>query len=694
VAEDEQLIEKARLLIQRERELFELRIKHDQIGVWMSIGQSLPELFSKRDGSLSRIWDNIRKQMVTKLRLQRVLVCELRGEALEAVSPATPARALTAAARAVLDGQPSGFCNDPAAAEPGAGELAAALGLHRFMWARVAQAGGAPIFIAAGFDKDKAVFQSPFVSTDVVHFANAAQHIESLLGNAQLIRELESEKNQLHEANQGLEERDRALRRAAEELRAVNEGLEQRVVSRTRELAGKNAELRLVLDTVDQALLTVDLEGRLAHERSRVFDLWFGSYEGSPQFVEHVGAGRRFAGLFSLGLEALRDNILPRELCLHQLPQRLELGERRFDCRYLPIEDREELKGLLLAIDDVTERLKRAREDAEQRELLAAFTAVMRDRNGFLTFFAESERILADLDAATDVPAQLRLLHTLKGNAAIYGLQVIAELSHHAESELASEQSCAETVRQLRERWAAVVRTLNDVLPVQLQKTVEISEPQLDALAGRAAEGVSAQQIVAELRRMRWESSERHLGRLAQHAQGLASRLGKGRLEVDIQADGTRLEPEYWAPLWSELVHVVRNAVDHGIEAPDERRAAGKSEIGRVRLRTRYLGSSYVVDIEDDGRGIDWREIEQRCLALGRPARMRSDLLDALLSPGFTTRSNVTDTSGRGLGLAALAKTVGELSGNISVETELGRGTRWILTFADADAAFLAAADR
>jgi len=163
---------------------------------------------------------------------------------------------------------------------------------------------------------------------------------------------------------------------------------------------------------------------------------------------------------------------------------------------------------------------------------------------------------------------------------------------------------------------------------------------------------------------------------------------------VEIQADGARLEPEHWAPLWSELVHVVRNAVDHGIETPNERRAAGKSEIGRVRLRSRYLGSSYVVDIEDDGRGIDWREIERRCVELGRPSQMRADLLDALLSPGFTTRSSVTDTSGRGFGLAALAKTVAELSGKISVETELGRGTRWILTFPNADAAFVVPADR
>ena len=683
-SDDQHLRDKARLLLQRERELFELRLKQEQIGVWLSIGQALPELFSNRDGSLARAWDGIRKIMVSRLRLQRVLLLEVHAEELGPLAPAGPPRVMPAAARALLQAQATGYCNDPKAdAPPGVAALAEVLGLHRFMWSCIARSNQSPILMAAGFDPAKAVFQSPFADDDIAHFGNAAQHVQSLLGNALLIAELEGEKNQLREANASLEQRDRELRGAAEHLRLVNESLEQRVRERTQELAGKNRELRLVLDTVDQALLTVDLDGRLAPERSSVADAWFGAYSDSPQFVEHVGADRRFGMLFALGLDGLRENLLPRELCLEQLPKRLVRGSRHFDCRYLLLEERGQLLGLLLVIDDVTELLIRAQADAEQRELLAAFTGLMRDRNGFFTFFEEAQRIIAQLVGPVDSTLQKRLLHTLKGNAASYGLKLIAELSHQAESNLGRDSAYAETLLELRARWAAIVLTLRAVAPNELHRTLEVSERELEQLAERARAGASSSEIVERLRCLGRESSERSLNRLAEHAKGLAARLGKGALRIEVDADDTRLEPERWAPLWSALVQVVRNAVDHGIESTDERCAKGKPGHGHLRLSARRIdaGNDYRIEIEDDGRGIDWQTLGRYCDERGRPSATRADLVAALLSPGFTTRTEVSETSGRGIGLAVLAEAVRGLSGRVEVESEPGGGTRWLLSF-------------
>jgi two-component system chemotaxis sensor kinase CheA len=536
--------------------------------------------------------------------------------------------------------------------------------------------------MAAGFDPMKAVFQSPFGSSDIAHFSNAAQHVESLLGNALLIAEIEREKDQLREANITLEQRDLELRNAANELRLANESLEHRVQERTRELAGRNRELRLVLDTVDQALLTIDLDGRLAPERSSVADSWFGSYTGSPKLVEHIGADRRFVAMFELGLEALRAELLPRALVLQQMPKRLERGGRQFDCRYLPIEAEGRLLGLLLAMDDVTEQLLRERAGAEQRELLTAFTALMRDRNGFFTFFRETERIFEQLALPlTPRATQKLLLHTLKGNAASYGLVLLAELAHQAETNLSNDACYAETLRQLRASWDATVGMLRTLAPDKLRRGVELSDQQVDVLEELTRRGASSAELLAELRRLHWETSEPALTRLGEHAQALAVRLGKGALNVEIQADSTRLEPERWAPLWSALVHVVRNAVDHGVESSAERMAQGKPALGRLRLCSRRIAQSYRLEIEDDGRGIDWDAVRRRCKAQGCATASQADLLQALLSPDFSTRTEVTETSGRGIGLAVLAEAVRELSGSLAVESDAGRGTRWLLTF-------------
>jgi two-component system chemotaxis sensor kinase CheA len=528
------------------------------------------------------------------------------------------------------------------------------------------------------------VFQSPFGESDRAHFGNAAQHIESLLANALLVGELEREKDQLRQVNLALEHRDGELQKATEQLRAANETLEQRVRDRTQELAEKNRDLRLVLDNVDQALLTVDLEGRLAPERSDVFDRWFGAYSGRPRFVDHVGVNFTFAEHFDLGLEALRDAVLPPEVCLAQMPRRFAAHERQFECRYLPIGDDESM-GVLLVIDDVTERLARAREDAEQRELLAAFTALMRDRNGFLTFFEESERMLRDLSrAGGDQILQKRLLHTLKGNAATFGMQLIADHCHRAESELA-ENLCLEdsTLEQLRARWEAIVQALRAVLPSH-RRTIEISETELESLSDLAGRGASAAQVLAELERLRWEPVERPLGRLAQHAQALARRMGRATPEIRIEADAIRLDPDRWAPLWSALVHVLRNALDHGIESPERRTEAGKPAAGRLRLAARRETRGFALEIEDDGQGIDWHAVRHLCQTRGRPSATRADLVEAILSPEFSTRKEVTEISGRGIGLTAVVAVVRELGGRLAVHSDSNAGTRWTVTFDDA----------
>jgi two-component system chemotaxis sensor kinase CheA len=683
--DDQNLREKARLLLSRERELFDLRARHELLGTWLSLGQALPPLFLDRGASLQQICDRVRKTLASKLRLQRVLLLELQSEALRPLAPAGPERALSAEARALFDTQPCGLCNDAEAEleHPGIASLARTLGLHRFMWSRIARAGSSPILLAVGFDRAKAGFQSPFGESDRAHFGNAAQHIESLLANALLVGELEREKDQLRQANLTLEHRDRELQKAAEQLLAANETLEQRVRDRTQELAGKNRDLRLVLDNVDQALLTVDLEGRLAPERSNIFDRWFGPYDGRPRFVEHVGANFLFAEHFDLGLEALRDALLPPEVCLSQMPRRFAAQERQFECRYLPIGD-EDLVGVLLVIDDVTERLARAREEAEQRELLAAFTALMKDRNGFLTFSEESERMLRDLSGAGgDRTLQKRLLHTLKGNAATFGMQLIADHCHRAESELEENLRLEDsTIEQLRARWEAIVQALRAVLPSK-RRTIEISETELESLADEARRGASAAQIIAELERLRWEPVERPLGRLAQHAQALATRLGKATPEIRIEADAVRLDPDRWAPLWSALVHVLRNALDHGIESAERRIEIGKPAAGRLRLAARRETAGFTLEIEDDGQGIDWDAVRRLCQTRGRPSATRTDLVDAILSPEFSTRKEVTETSGRGIGLTAVFAVVRELGGRLAVHSDPHAGTRWTLTFAD-----------
>ena len=674
--EEQHLREKARLLLQREREHFELLQKYERLAVWLGLGQALPELFLDRKSTVQQRWDRVRKMLISRLRLQRVLVVEVVAGELRPVVPVGAPKPLPTEVRALLDARSSGFCNDPDDEQEDSRALAHALGLHRFMWSRIAHGGGSELLLAAGFDRTKASFQSPFVEQDAAFFRNAAQHIESLLANATLVAELESEKLQLQQANATLEKRDQELREAARELLEANESLEQRVQERTRELADKNRELRLVLDNIDQALVTIDLEGRLAVERSSVVERWFGA-AGKPFFRDYVAADSRFSSLFELGLGALRDDILPREVCLYQLPRLLALGGRYFECRYLPIGEGSALKALLLVIDDVTERRARERADAEQGELLAAFTAVMQDRSAFAAFVQQTQQTIEELSAtACPTLTQRQLLHTLKGNAGTLGLRVIADQCHAAESELAEEgQVRATTLAGLTARWAAVTRTVASVTPTALERIIEVTEADLTRLVGQAEQGATGQEVVAELSRLGREPVARCLERLAKHAQALVQRLERPALLIDVTADDIRLDPADWAQLWSALVHPVRNAIDHGIELPEQRVALGKPPQGRLGFSAQRSGAGYRLRIRDDGRGVDWERVRLICHERGWPTQSRADLVAALLAPGFSTRAEVTETSGRGVGLSALVEVVRGLGGTLQLESEPGQGT-------------------
>jgi HPt (histidine-containing phosphotransfer) domain-containing protein len=674
------LREKAKLLLQRERELFEVRTKHEQMSIWLSLGQSLPKLFVNPGASLVQVCEGLRQLLVATLRLQRVLIVEVHSGALRPLAPAGPERLFAADAAALLESQPAGSCNEPR--EPAMLALAETLGLQRFMWSKISPPGRPCLLLAGGFDRNKARFQSPFVESDAAHFNNAAQHIQSLLANALLVDELRQERDQLRRTNLTLEHRDRELQLATEQLRAANEGLEQRVRERTQELAAKNRDLRLVLDNVDQALMTIDLDGRLAPERSTVVDQWFGPYAGRAPFFEYVAEDRKFAEAFLNGLDTLRDGILPLDVCLQQMPKRLVVNQRQFECRYLPISEGEELKGLLLVVDDMTERLARLQEELEQRELLAAFMALTRDRTGFLAFFDESERMLADLsgDSRDDLSVK-QILHTLKGNASVFGLNALAGLCEQAESEIEVDGRLhARTLERLRARWKSIAHTLRAVVSGDIQNSIEVSERDLACLAECAQRGASGSQIVSDLRRLRWELVERSLRRLGQHAEVLARRLGKGEIEILVDADQVRLDPERWAPLWSALVHIVRNAVDHGLESPQRRFESGKRSRGTLRLAAHVANSNLHIEIEDDGQGIDWDAVRQLCQERGRPSGTRKDLVDAVLAPDFSTRKEATELSGRGIGVAAVAAVVRELEGTLAMASEPFQGTCWSLT--------------
>lgn len=162
----------------------------------------------------------------------------------------------------------------------------------------------------------------------------------------------------------------------------------------------------------------------------------------------------------------------------------------------------------------------------------------------------------------------------------------------------------------------------------------------------------------------------------------LSKSLNK-RLRLDVEGEDTELDKSVIEDLLDPLIHCVRNSIDHGIEIPEERRAAGKPEEGRLLLRAANEGNMIIIEIADDGKGIDVEAVRKRGVAKGliHPSKTLSDVeaFNLIFAPGFSTAQAVTNISGRGVGLDVVKKQIEKLNGTVTVSSEPGVGTRFIM---------------
>jgi signal transduction histidine kinase len=189
-----------------------------------------------------------------------------------------------------------------------------------------------------------------------------------------------------------------------------------------------------------------------------------------------------------------------------------------------------------------------------------------------------------------------------------------------------------------------------------------------------ALESHAPVELVARLAAWQFEPAAQRLALIGKQTQTLAERLGKGSLRVEVEPTELRLPPKKWAPLWAVLGHVLRNAVDHGIEGPEERLLSGKPA-PTLTLALRRATDDLVLTVADDGRGVDWTRIAERGRALGLAVATPEELDAALFEEGVSIRAEVTQTSGRGVGLAAVRDGVRRLGGRLELGSVPGRGT-------------------
>ncbi len=171
--------------------------------------------------------------------------------------------------------------------------------------------------------------------------------------------------------------------------------------------------------------------------------------------------------------------------------------------------------------------------------------------------------------------------------------------------------------------------------------------------------------------------------RAARLAGRLARDLGKS-ISVEVSGRETQLDKMIVDRIADPIYHILRNAIDHGIELPDARKKAHKNARGKIRIEASLEGSRVVLAVCDDGRGIDPSAVYNRAVSIGAAQGEEplgdEDVLRLIFRPGFSTLDKVSEVSGRGVGLDAVERAIHDLGGEIRVSSELGKGSRFEMT--------------
>lgn len=473
------------------------------------------------------------------------------------------------------------------------------------------------------------------------------------------------------------------------ELRVSYDKLEERVAERTQELAARNRDMKKVFENVDQGFITLDREAIMTVERSAVVDLWFGSYDKPTSFVEFLKASdAKFSEYFYLAWDALTDGFLPLELCLQQLPSSLTVGEQVFLVSYSPLvsspeeaeADPDAWDGVLVVIADVTERIAFEKAQAEMQEVGNAIKAILNDRQGFTDFYKETTRQVSQVSEGefdSDLPRLKRCVHTIKGNTGIFGFKAISTLCHEIEDEMEEldDVPSGQMKGELNERWEKLGSTIGMLIGDSKEDSIAISGDNYADLLTKL-QAVKGTELFDWVFSWQLEAMEKPLERLAVRSREIARQLGVSDLKTEVRSEKHLfLDSGYWSPFWSELVHVIRNAVGHGLSKDVENSAPTMS------FAASQVDEFVKIEVRDNGVGIDWERVREKARNSGLPAASHSDLVDALFHDGLSTQTDVTSTAGRGVGMSAVKERVLAMDGTIDVYSVPGKGTTFCFKF-------------
>ncbi len=504
--------------------------------------------------------------------------------------------------------------------------------------------------------------------------------------------------------------------RMLEVIEEQNRTLEQKVAERTAELAQKNNDINSMMSNMHQGLFTIMEGGVVHHEYAKYLETILGTGKiASRNFMDllfsNTDLGSDTIDQVKTAVEALiGSDEMMFDFNSHLLVTEYnfvdkEGNEKILELDWDPIVFNDEIEKIMVTVRDVTElkALEKAAEAQKQElEIIGHILAVGQDK--FSEFLSSAydfiNKCRTTIEATNEkdlevVASLFRWMHTIKGNARTYGFSYVTNSVHEVES----------TYDELRKNeakvWeqAALLQELEQAeTDIKRYETIAVEKLGIGSSGSEAGVSVNAEEVGELLERManvdasgldasirgmladsyklllsaQAQPIESVIDEVLESVSSLADELDKPKPAINIDNGGVFIEGHAHSMMNNIFMHVMRNAVDHGIEGAEEREQKGKPRAGTINLHVTNTGDTAEFMVADDGRGLALSKIFEKAVDAGmyesgnRPDD--AEVANLIFASGFSTAEQVSEVSGRGVGMDAVKKFLEQEGGGIRIE--------------------------
>ena len=457
----------------------------------------------------------------------------------------------------------------------------------------------------------------------------------------------------------------------------------------------KDQSMETLLRALPYGVFYFDESGSISKERSAATDRIFKSFESYKNITDfYLSNGANSSSIMDVISTAYLD-VLPFDSAVYLLPQRLNVNfgdkDQIVDLEYK--EDRDsnnKLKRIIIIAKDVTAFEEAKKESQELARKVERVASVSSDTPGFKRFLVECKKLFKGLDVDIEKVSSAQIvdikrdLHSLKGMMFIFNFNMVADLIHHLESTLSSEDSIKFTQElvQVLSAFKSQYKEVMDILGLDFDQRFKyydsLKVQKIKSLVDKS--NVELYELTQGIDRL---PLNKVLAKYFSYAEKLSSSLDdkKFDLKLDSESEVSISEVE---GLDNSFTHIIRNCIDHGIETIDERLSLNKIEKGEVEIFTQRIDESHLkFIIKDDGKGIDGETLALKAIEKGiiteDEAMLLSyqDKLNLIFAAGFSSKDTVSEMSGRGVGMDVVKNEIEALGGSIKVNSSIGKGTQF-----------------